>query len=49
VIALDPRAAADNRVVDVKVELDQPERVADLIGHQVRVEIATQQTTSPKR
>src|SRR5262249_12377294 len=26
VIALDPRAAADNRVVDVKVELDQPER-----------------------
>jgi HlyD family secretion protein len=45
VIALDPRAAADNRVVDVKVELDQPERVADLIGHQVRVEIAT----SPER
>jgi HlyD family secretion protein len=39
VIPLDPRAAVDNRVVDVKVELDQSERVADLIGHQVRVEI----------
>jgi len=41
VIDLDPRAAVDNRIVDVKVELDQPQRVADLIGHQVRVEIAT--------
>ncbi len=40
VIPLDPRAAVDNRVVEVKVELDQSERVADLIGHQVRVEIA---------
>jgi HlyD family secretion protein len=42
VIDLDPRAAVDNRVVDVKVELDQPQRVADLIGHQVRVEIQTE-------
>ncbi|HWG45750.1 MAG TPA: efflux RND transporter periplasmic adaptor subunit [Gemmataceae bacterium] len=41
VVDLDPRAAVDNRIVDVKVELDQPQRVADLIGHQVRVEIAT--------
>jgi HlyD family secretion protein len=41
VASLDPLAAADNRVVTVKVELDQPERVADLIGHQVRVEIVT--------
>jgi HlyD family secretion protein len=41
VIPLDPRAAVDNRVVDVKVELDQPARVADLIGHQVRVTIHT--------
>jgi HlyD family secretion protein len=41
VIALDPRAAVDNRVVDVKVELDDPKPVADLIGHQVRVEIQT--------
>ncbi|HTU92720.1 MAG TPA: HlyD family efflux transporter periplasmic adaptor subunit, partial [Gemmataceae bacterium] len=39
VIPLDPRAAVDNRVVDVKIELDQPRRVADLIGHQVRVTI----------
>jgi HlyD family secretion protein len=41
VTALDPLANVDNRVVEVKVQLDQPERVADLIGHQVRVEIAT--------
>jgi HlyD family secretion protein len=41
VVDLDPRAAVDNRVVEVKIELDQSERVADLIGHQVRVEIAT--------
>jgi HlyD family secretion protein len=41
VIALDPRAAMDNRVAEVKVALDQSERVADLIGHQVHVEIDT--------
>jgi HlyD family secretion protein len=41
VIALDPRAAVDNRIVDVKIALDRPRRVADLIGHQVRVEIQT--------
>jgi HlyD family secretion protein len=41
VTPLDPRAAVDNRVVEVKVELDQSARVADLIGHQVRVEIDT--------
>jgi HlyD family secretion protein len=41
VIDLDPRAAVDNRVVDVKIQLDQSNRVADLIGHQVRVEIET--------
>jgi HlyD family secretion protein len=41
VVALDPRAAVDNRIVDVKVALDQPRRAADLIGHQVRVEIHT--------
>jgi HlyD family secretion protein len=40
VVDLDPRAAVDNRVVEVKVKLDQSERVADLIGHQVRVRIA---------
>jgi HlyD family secretion protein len=45
VMPLDPRAAVDNRVLDVKVELDQPERVADLIGHQVRVEIHTDGST----
>jgi HlyD family secretion protein len=39
VVPLDPRAAVDNRIVEVKVALDQSERVADLIGHQVRVEI----------
>lgn len=41
VVPLDPRAAVDNRVVDVKVELDDPKSVANLIGHQVRVEIQT--------
>lgn len=41
VISLDPRAAVDNRVVEVKVELDQPRRVAKLIGHQVLVTIDT--------
>lgn len=41
VVPLDPRAAVDNRVVDVKIALDQPDRVADLIGHQVRVTIRT--------
>lgn len=41
VIDLDPRAAVDNRVVDVKIQLDQSSRVVDLIGHQVRVEIET--------
>jgi HlyD family secretion protein len=41
VVPLDPRAEVDNRVVDVKVELDDPKPVADLIGHQVRVEINT--------
>jgi HlyD family secretion protein len=41
VVPLDPRAAVDNRVVDVKIELEQPERVADLIGHQVHVIIRT--------
>lgn len=41
VVPLDPRAAVDNRVVDVKIALDQPARVADLIGHQVRVTIHT--------
>lgn len=49
VVPLDPRAAVDNRVVDVKVELEQPERVADLIGHQVRVEIHTGGSTEKPR
>ncbi|MGH7226324.1 MAG: efflux RND transporter periplasmic adaptor subunit, partial [Gemmataceae bacterium] len=39
VVPLDPRASVDNRVVDVKVVLDQPARVAKLIGHQVHVTI----------
>jgi HlyD family secretion protein len=42
VVPLDPRAAVDNRVAEVKVALDQSERVADLIGHQVQVEIETE-------
>jgi HlyD family secretion protein len=41
VVPLDPRAAVDSRVVEVKVALDDPTPVADLIGHQVRVEIRT--------
>jgi HlyD family secretion protein len=48
VTSLDPLASVDNRVVDVKVELDQPERVAELIGHQVRVEITTPATVEPR-
>jgi HlyD family secretion protein len=42
VMDIDPRATVDNRVVDVKIELEESERVAKLIGHQVRAEIATQ-------
>lgn len=48
VIALDPRAAVDNRVVDVKIELEQPQRVAELIGHQVRVTIHTGTRVKPR-
>ncbi|HTU16640.1 MAG TPA: efflux RND transporter periplasmic adaptor subunit [Gemmataceae bacterium] len=48
VVPLDPRAAVDNRVVDVKVELDQPARVAKLIGHQVRVTIHTGSNAGPR-
>ncbi len=44
VVDLDPRAAVDNRVVEVKIKLDHSERVANLIGHQVRVHIATSGT-----
>jgi HlyD family secretion protein len=39
VIPLDPRAAVDRRVVEVKIKLDQPKRVEKLIGHQVDVTI----------
>jgi HlyD family secretion protein len=38
---LDPRAAVDNRVVEVRIRLDHGERVADLIGHQVTARIDT--------
>lgn len=38
-IDLDPRAAVDRRVVDVKIELDQSKPAATLIGHQVHVRI----------
>ena len=41
VVDLDPRAEVDKRVVEVKVELERPDRVADLIGHQVHVAIET--------
>jgi HlyD family secretion protein len=41
VTELDPRAEVDKRVIDVKVELERPERVTDLIGHQVHVTIET--------
>jgi ABC exporter DevB family membrane fusion protein len=36
---VDPRAAMDNRIVEVKIELDQSKPVADLIGLQVKVTI----------
>lgn len=41
-IDLDPRAAVDRRVVDVKIELDQSKPAATLIGHQVHVKITTE-------
>jgi HlyD family secretion protein len=40
-VDLDPRAAVDRRVVDVKIELAQSKPAATLIGHQVHVKIAT--------
>ncbi len=40
VFDVDPRAAMDNRVVEVKVELDDGKPVAELIGLQVTVTIA---------
>ncbi|MHB1422748.1 MAG: efflux RND transporter periplasmic adaptor subunit [Gemmataceae bacterium] len=40
-VPLDPRAAVDNRVVEVKIKVDQPSRVADFIDHQVIVQIDT--------
>lgn len=42
VVPLDPRAAVDRHVIEVKIELDHPERVVDLIGHQVVVTIETE-------
>jgi HlyD family secretion protein len=39
VVDIDPRAAVDNRIVEVTIELEQPQRVAQMIGHQVRVRI----------
>ena len=39
VFDVDPRAAMDNRIVEVKIELDQSKPVADLIGLQVKVTI----------
>ena len=41
-VDLDPRAAVDRRVVDVKIQLEQSKRAATLIGHQVHVRIATE-------
>lgn len=42
VVPLNPRAAVDRRVVDVKIELFDPQRVARYIGHQVDVKIYTE-------
>lgn len=39
VFDVDPRAAMDNRIVEVKIELDQSKPVAGLIGLQVKVAI----------
>ncbi|HEY7313221.1 MAG TPA: efflux RND transporter periplasmic adaptor subunit [Gemmataceae bacterium] len=44
-VDLDPRAAVDRRVVDVKIALDQSKQAATLIGHQVHVKIATAYTS----
>jgi HlyD family secretion protein len=38
-VALDPRAIVDRRVVEVKIELPENKRAAELIGHQVHVTI----------
>jgi HlyD family secretion protein len=43
---LDPRAAVDNRIVEVKIALDKPGDAAHLIDHQVTVAIDTTSTNS---
>jgi HlyD family secretion protein len=39
VLDVDPRAAVDRRVVDVKIELDEPGPASRLINHEVRVKL----------
>jgi len=47
VLNVDPAADADARVVEVRIKLDEPERVADLTNLQVDVLIDTTTETSP--
>lgn len=48
-VPLDPRSAVSDRVVHVKVAVDDPKRVATLIGLQVRVEITTKESTEGEK
>jgi HlyD family secretion protein len=48
-VPLDPRAAVSDRVVQVKIALNQPKCVAKLIGLQVQVEIETKESTAGAR
>jgi len=47
VLNVDPAADADARVVEVRIKLDEPERVADLTNLQVDVLIDTTTETTP--
>ena len=42
VLDVDPAADADSRIVEVRIRLDDSERVASLTNLQVRIDISTQ-------
>lgn len=48
-IPLDPRAAVSDRVIHVKIAVDEPKCVAKLIGLQVQVKIHTSEAPEPAR
>lgn len=47
VLDIDPRAAVDRRVIDVKIELDDPGPAHRLINHQVQVKLLRARQSSP--